>query len=324
MKDHLTLVNSISDIQVYIQQVEKRMRSESDGYHPELRVALAHLLSSGGKRIRPTLALLTGRMLGADPTDMVTIGASIELLHTATLVHDDLIDGSLLRRGNATLNAQWSAGATVLAGDFLFARAAKLAAETDSVAIMRLFAEALTAIVHGEITQMFSIGLASRDDYYKRIYSKTASLFEVAAAAAATLSPVNVEVVMAMRRFGKKIGMAFQIVDDILDFTGEQATIGKPAGSDLRQGLITLPALYYLEVNPDDPDIISIKSGYQSEDERIDRLVRSIRESGAIQQAMEEARRYVDFALTILVKQPAGEGRQALEDLANYIVHRHH
>lgn len=325
MKDQLTQILTLSDIQESIQQVENRIHSESDGYHPELRVALVQLLSSGGKRIRPTLALLTGKMLGADPGGLITISAAIELLHTATLVHDDLIDGSFLRRGNATLNARWSVGATVLTGDFLFARAAKLAAETNSITAMRLFAEALTVIVNGEITQMFSSRvLASREDYYKRIYSKTASLFEVATTTAASLSPVNDEVVMAMGRFGKKIGMAFQIVDDILDFTGEQATIGKPAGSDLRQGLLTLPAIYYLEAYPDDPDVISFINGNPAEDEGIERLVNSIRESGAIQQAMEEARQYVDFALSILVEQPMSEGRQALEDLSNYIVHRHH
>jgi geranylgeranyl pyrophosphate synthase len=142
-------------------------------------------------------------------------------VHTATLVHDDLIDGALLRRGIVTLNAQWSPAATVLTGDFIFARAAKLAAETDSVPVMRLFAETLATIVNGELTQMFtSRGLASREDYLQRIYAKTASMFELATAAAALLSPVGLPVVNEVRRFGTDVGMAFQIVDDP-DFTGE-------------------------------------------------------------------------------------------------------
>ena len=124
-----------------IRQVEERMRSKSNGHHPDLRAALEHLLASGGKRVRPTVTLLTGRMLGADSDRLVTLAAAIELLHTATLVHDDLIDGSLLRRGIPTLNARWSPAATVLAGDYIFARAAELAAETSSVTLMKLFSE---------------------------------------------------------------------------------------------------------------------------------------------------------------------------------------
>ena len=128
------------------------MLAQADQHHPDLGVALEHLLSSGGKRVRPAVALLTGSMLGGDLDRLVTLGAAIELLHTATLVHDDLIDGSILRRGITTLNAQWMPAATVLTGDFIFARAAKLAAETNSIPVMHLFAETLAMIVNGEIT----------------------------------------------------------------------------------------------------------------------------------------------------------------------------
>ncbi len=181
-------------VQDQLPLVEARMRSQADKHHPELGSALKHLLSSGGKRIRPVVSLLTGRMLGADQARVVTLSAAIEMLHTATLVHDDLIDGSLLRRGIATLNAQWSPAATVLTGDFIFASAARLAAETDSISVMRLFSETLATIVSGEITQLFSShGLASREDYFQRIYAKTASMFELATAASAMLSPVDAE-----------------------------------------------------------------------------------------------------------------------------------
>jgi len=320
----LNTVNFITPIQERIQQVEERMMAQSNGNHPDLGAALRHLLSSGGKRVRPAVALLTGGMLGGDPDRLVTLGAAIELLHTATLVHDDLIDGALLRRGIVTLNAQWSPGATVLTGDFIFARAAKLAAETDSVAVMRLFAETLATIVNGEITQMFtSRGLASRDDYLRRIHAKTASMFELATAAAALLSPVDEDVVEEVRSFGYEIGMAFQIVDDVLDFTGEQATVGKPVASDLRQGLITLPALYYLESNHGDPVIQALIQGQRVSDAQMESLVESIRKSGAIQQAMDEAGHYIDCALETLLDQPECVERQALEDLANYITLRH-
>jgi geranylgeranyl pyrophosphate synthase len=299
------------------------MRMQSDSHHPDLGAAMEHLISSGGKRVRPAVALLTGGMLSGDMDKLVTLSAAIELLHTATLVHDDLIDGALLRRGNATLNARWSPAATVLTGDFAFARAAKLASETDSVAVMRLFAETLAMIVSGELTQLFtSRGLANREDYNQRIYAKTASMFVLAAAASAMLSPVQSDVVEQMREFGYSIGMAFQIVDDVLDFTGEQATVGKPVASDLRQGLITLPALYYLDAFPDDADMRIILNGKQTGKADFERLVSAIRDSGAIQQSLQEARSYVDHGLELLSDMPENTERQALEDLALYIVQR--
>jgi len=316
-------VNFLAPVQDQIQRVETLMRSQATACHPDLDAALQHLLSSGGKRVRPAVALLTGGMLGGDENRLVTLSAAIEMLHTATLVHDDLIDGAFLRRGIATLNSQWSPAATVLTGDFIFARAAKLAAETDSVAVMRLFADTLAIIVNGEITQMFaSHGLASRENYDKRIYDKTASMFELATTAAAILSPVDDETIESMRCFGYSIGMAFQIVDDILDFTGEQATVGKPVASDLRQGLITLPALYYLDAVPNDPDMAAVLGGNHVGETVMSRLVASIRQSGAIQRAMGDAEGYVERALELLNQFPENTPRNALEGLARYFVSR--
>ena len=182
----MSTVTFFTSVQDQLHFVEQRIREQA-GYeqHPDLRSALEHLLSAGGKRIRPTLGLLVGNMLGAPEEKLITLGASVELLHTATLVHDDLIDGALLRRGMPTLNARWSPAATVLTGDFLFARAAKLAAETDYLPLMKLFSETLAIIVSGELTQMFSArGMIDRENYYQRIYAKTASLFEMSALAA--------------------------------------------------------------------------------------------------------------------------------------------
>lgn len=319
----LNTVNFLLPVQHLLPGVEALMLSQADQHHPDLEAALEHLLSSGGKRVRVAVSLLTGGMLGASPERLITLAAAIELLHTATLIHDDLIDGSLLRRGIATINAQWSPAATVLTGDFIFARAAKLAAEANSLPVMHLFAETLATIVNGEITQLFSSrGLASRENYEQRIYAKTASMFVLAAAAAAMLSPVNECIVEIAHSFGYHIGMAFQIIDDILDFTGEQTTIGKPVASDLRQGLITLPALYYMEMHPNDTDLKLVLNGKHYIDGPMDRLVEAIRQSSAIEQSMQEARGYVDKALGLLVDMPDCPERQALEDLAMYIVSR--
>jgi geranylgeranyl pyrophosphate synthase len=299
------------------------MRAQADESHPDLRAALEHLLKAGGKRVRPTVGLLVGNMLGAPQERLVTLGAAVELLHTATLVHDDLIDGALLRRGMPTLNARWSAAATVLTGDFLFARAAKLAAETDHLPLMRLFAETLATIVNGELTQMFtSRGLISRENYTQRIYAKTASLFEMAARAAAMVSPVDEAVIESMRRFGYEVGMAFQIMDDVLDFTGEQSAIGKPVGSDLLQGLVTLPAIYYAESHPEDDDVRLLKEGGWGNQERMERLVESIRASLAIQQATGEASQAIERALELLTPFDPSAEREALEGLARYVVDR--
>jgi geranylgeranyl pyrophosphate synthase len=321
----LTTATFFTPVQESIRLVEARMRAEADGHHPDLAAALEHLLASGGKRVRPAIALLTGGMLGADLDRLVTLAAAIELLHTATLVHDDLIDGALLRRGIPTLNSQWTPAATVLTGDFIFSRAAKLAAETDSVEVMRIFAETLTTIVNGEITQMFSSpGLTDREDYYRRIYAKTASMFELATTAAAVLSPVDEEVIETVRVYGYEIGMAFQIIDDVLDFIGEQDTVGKPVANDLRQGLITLPTILYMKSHPEDPDVKFVREGNHHYDEaRLARLATAIRQSTAIDEAIAEAQRFVCRGLDSLTGLPANTERQALEELAEYITRRH-
>ena len=306
-----------------LQEVETLLHAQADNAHPDLRAALEHLLSSGGKRIRPAVGLLTGQMLNAPHDKLLTLAAAVEMLHTATLVHDDLIDGALLRRGMPTLNAHWSPAATILTGDYMFARAAKLAAESDNLRLMKLFAETLATIVNGELTQLFvSRGVISRANYAKRIYAKTASLFEMTTQAAALVSPTNETVVEAMRQFGYHLGMAFQIVDDILDFTGEQETVGKPVGSDLLQGLVTLPAIYYAETHPDDPDVLCLTGGCYTEHERMERLVQSIRESDATGKSMKEAQAFINNAQEDLKSMPAVAERQALEDLTDYIVDR--
>ncbi|MCL4274636.1 MAG: polyprenyl synthetase family protein [Anaerolineales bacterium] len=319
----MNAVTFLSPVTQEIKLVEERMRAQADESHPDLRAALEHLLAAGGKRIRPTLSLLVGNMLDAPLEKLVTLGAAVELLHTATLVHDDLIDGALLRRGMSTLNARWSPPATVLTGDFLFARAAKLAAETDHLPLMKLFSETLAIIVNGELTQMFtSRGLVNRENYYKRIYAKTASLFEMTSRAAAMVSPADEAVTESMRVFGYEVGMAFQIVDDILDFTGDQNAVGKPLGSDLLNGLVTLPAIYYAEANPDDPNIQSLPNGGWTNTEHMTRLVEDIRASDASKQAMLEAESHVYRALNCLQSMPACAERDALENLARYIVDR--
>jgi len=323
LRTRVTPTDFFEPVRADLAAVEAKMRETMGGQHEALTGATEHLLASGGKRVRPAIALLTARMLDGEPARAVSLAAAIEMLHTATLVHDDLIDGSLLRRGIPTLNAQWSPAATVLTGDFLFARAAELASQADSVRVMRVFAQTLMVIVNGEINQLFvSRGHVSREDYFKRIYAKTASLFAVAAEAGALLGHADEATVAALRVFGKEVGIAFQIVDDVLDFTSDEAQLGKPVGSDLRQGLFTLPALCHLENNPGDHDITSLLNGRAGDPEIVRRVVQAVKDSGAIDAALAEARDYVKRAQDALTKMPDNLYRHSLFDLAEYLVSR--
>ncbi len=312
-------------VQDLLPEVEARMRGQTDGYHPALKKALDQLLDAGGKRVRPTVVLLVSSMLGVDREDSLNLAAAVELLHTATLVHDDLIDGSTLRRGNPTLNSTWNAPATILAGDFLFSQAASLGAQVESTAVMRMFASTLSTIVNGEIEQIFERNsVTHRKDYNQRIYAKTATMFEMAARAPAYLVGKEDQYDEALRVYGYSVGMAFQIVDDVLDFSSDAKTLGKPVASDLRIGLLTLPAIYYLEGHPADERLKQFQSGGQLDAAVMEGLVQDIRNSGAVEKAREEADQQVQSALKALEQLPLSPERSALADLANYVVERLH
>lgn len=299
------------------------MMRSFDGHHPSLGKALSHLLSSGGKRIRPTVAILAGKMLDVEMEHLILHAAAIEMLHTATLVHDDLIDGALLRRGIPTLNARWSAGATVLTGDYIFARAAHLAAQTGSLELIESFASTLMTIVNGEITQLFELEPADlQQSYYDRIYAKTASLFEISTAGVALIGRCDDETYETMRTFGHHIGLAFQIVDDVLDFTGDQESVGKPVGSDLRQGLLTLPTLLYLEQHEDGRNLARSLREKEVDDLELEQLIDAVRTSPAIGLALQKAERFTQQGEELLTNMPATPERGALIEIARYVVRR--
>ena len=321
-------MNVINDIQEYvkpdIKHVEECILEQAKGYFPDISIALELLLSAGGKRIRPTITLLAGKMLGSENKRLITLASAIELLHTATLVHDDLIDESLLRRGNPTLNAKWSPSATILTGDFLFACAAKLAAETDSLSVMKLFSQTLITIVNGEIIQLMNPIVENRKKaYFERIYAKTASLFETSTCSAALISPADDETVARMKNFGRNIGLAFQILDDVLDFIGSEEQIGKPIGGDVRQGIITLPLLIYSESYPDDELVKLLFNNKKLDDSQVEKLIESVTNSNAINLSLDEANHYTDQAIAYLNKNDASKEKNMLENLAHYLVNRH-
>jgi geranylgeranyl pyrophosphate synthase len=317
-----TTTELFAPIQEGLAEVETRLRQVAQGQHHSLTAATEHLLSSGGKRIRPAVTLLTAGLFATDLTPAVSLAAAIEMLHTATLVHDDLIDGALLRRGVPTLSAGWSPDLTVLMGDYLFARAAGLAAQVKDARVINLFAETLRVIVNGEIAQKFSQGCIGRDAYYERIYAKTAALFVLCTRAAAMLEGADEASLEAVSEFGRQVGLAFQIVDDVLDFVGDPGLVGKPLGSDLRQGLFTLPAIYYVQTHPDDQDVRALLNGNARDPGVIPRLVAAVRQSDAISQALREARELAARGQQALAWLPHSPHAAALAALADYIVYR--
>ena len=311
-------------VQTDLGLVEDAIRHVGDVEYPFLASLLKHVLASRGKRVRPALVLLSASFNDYRLENLVPLAAAIELLHTATLVHDDLIDDSDTRRGRATLHNLTSKAATVLVGDYLFANAAALCTETESVAVMRVFGEALMTIVDGELKQLFTSGYwrQSRDEYYKKIERKTASLLRTATETGAMLSGASRVQIEALREYGFNLGMAFQIVDDVLDFVGTEAELGKPIGSDLRQGTITLPAIRLLETEPDHEAIRRVCEDGDSSDEAIQWAVDAVKASDGIPFALEQARSFARKASSFLEELPDTAGRRALENLTYYVVER--
>jgi len=313
-------------IQDELAQVEAKLSSVSEAAYAPLAGALHILLDSGGKRLRPALTILASKFHAtSDSGAVIAAGAALEMLHTATLVHDDLIDGTLLRRGSPTLNASWDQASTVLAGDYIFAQAAAFAAETENPRVITLFARTLKTICEGELRQI--LGQMSweqpEEEYYDRIFSKTASLFAASAEAGAVLSGADESTVWSLRDYARDLGMAFQIVDDILDFSGDESVMGKPVGSDLRQGILTLPVFYFAKLHPDRLQRLRQSVENSEGGTGVARAVEMIRESDAIDAARKRAKQFVSQARGSLVTLPDGMARQALSALADFVVERH-
>lgn len=307
--------------------MEELILSENDLSYRPLAESLEAILKSGGKRLRPALTILASKLYPADSERPVIAAAAMELLHTATLVHDDFIDQSPTRRGIPTLNSLWPPAAVVLAGDHLFARAAFLAATTGSPRVVKIFARALKTICDGEIRQLFGAFGWPQDpeDYYYRIYAKTSSLFEASAEIGGVLSHAPEEAIQALKEYGKNLGNAFQIIDDVLDFTGDEATMGKPAGSDLRQGVVTLPVFYFVKSGGDESLVIkALKAGPEERETALKELVERIRNSPAIGLSVKEAANFAEKAKEAISSLPENPYRSALMALADFAVERNY
>ena len=290
---------------------------------PFLRQMLETALAGSGKLMRPAIALMGGRLGEYDLGKLVPLAASVELLHTATLVHDDVIDEAETRRGQQTPNALFGNAASVMLGDYMFAHAADFIAQTDDPKVVRLFAKTLMTLARGELTQDITVFEYSEDvtRYLDRITGKTASLFGTAAEGGAMAAGAPPEVCEAMRLYGVRLGIAFQIVDDILDFTGDPEVMGKPAGSDLYGGTLTLPAILYMQQRSDDNPIRKAFEGTRRK-ANLDRAIREILDSDVIEESRRTARQFGNEALAALNALPDGDVRQTLSALVDYVLDR--
>lgn len=309
-----------SPVAADIPRVTELLSTLGEGRQPLLGETLAHVFRSGGKRVRPALVLLSGK-LGTYPVEqLITLAASLEVVHAATLVHDDTVDEALTRRGLDTVNALWDGKVAILVGDFLFAQSAELAARLDSVLIMKLLSETVMAMSSGELRQYAASRSRSLDesDYLRRIQGKTASLFAMCCEGAAIVSDQSEREIAALREYGLNLGMAFQIADDVLDFTGDEHELGKPAGSDLRQGTITLPAILLAR---DAGANGSLKRRLLDGD-GVEELIAIIRNSEAPTQALARADEYAEKARAALQIFPSSDARESLRNMTDYVIAR--
>jgi len=318
-----SLASIYEPIQQELLQVEENLRQVTKVDSPYLAKPLHHVLSNGGKRIRPALTLLAGKFYHYNLKLLLPIATAVELLHTATLVHDDTIDNSPQRRGKPTLNSLWDNSTAILLGDYLFATSAYVASQTRNLRVMRLFAHTLMSICSGELDETSSAFDLSqlRTHYYWRIGNKTASLFSLAAQSGAILSKAPKEVVQALRDYSYNLGMGFQIVDDIFDFEAEGEEIGKPVGSDLLRGVLTLPTIVFLESHPEGDSVKGISDLHDNLD-KLNLVVGKIRQPSNIAQCYAIAAQFCSQGCSALNALPQNSVHQALVGLADYVITR--
>jgi geranylgeranyl pyrophosphate synthase len=307
-----------------LERVEASLSSLAQTDDHVLGPMLSTVLPGSGKRLRPALSLVIGRLGAVEPGALNHMAVGVELLHTASLVHDDIVDDSDTRRGAATLYARVGNALAVLVGDFLFSRAAHECVATGDLRVVRLFADTLGAMARGQIDEANSQlnghhawETLTREDYFRTIWGKTASLFVLACEGTGLLVGLDEPQTQALRAYGESLGLAFQVVDDILDFTSTEQELGKPVGSDLRQGTITLPVILLRDGGELDG---RYRSAFESED--VDLQVRLVQQSGAIAAAYAEAESLISRARGALEALPAGVERDALDVLARFVTQR--
>ena len=284
----------------------------------------SYIISAGGKRLRPLVVLLGARACGLTDARPHTLAAIIEFMHTSTLLHDDVVDTSDLRRGRATANALWGNAASVLVGDFLYSRSFEMMVALNDMRIMQVLASATNVIAEGEVLQLSKVRDASTDEatYMEVIRSKTAMLFEASTHTAAILARAPTEQAEALRRYGDSLGIAFQLVDDLLDYSGNAEAMGKNVGEDLAEGKPTLPLIYTMREGTAEQASLVRKAIQKGGTDDIAPIREAVENSGALEYTANLARQHADEAINLLQALPPSTYRDALEQLARFSVDR--
>jgi octaprenyl-diphosphate synthase len=290
---------------------------------PELA---GHLIAGGGKRMRPMLTLASAALLGYPGTRHHKLAAAVEFIHTATLLHDDVVDGSGMRRGKRTANLIWGNPASVLVGDFLFSRAFELMVEDGSLKVLRILSHASAVIAEGEVDQLTAQRQIETDEdqYLNIISAKTAALFAAACRVAPVVAEASEDDEVALECYGRNLGIAFQLTDDAIDYSSDAATMGKGVGDDFRDGKMTLPVILAYARGSDEERAFwrSAISGDRISDEDLAHAIRLLRSSDAIADTIERARQYARRAIDALARFPASKARAALVEAAEFAVAR--
>jgi octaprenyl-diphosphate synthase len=285
-----------------------------------------YIVDAGGKRLRPLLVLLSASALGGCTDHHIKFAAVIEFIHTATLLHDDVVDISSLRRGRPTANAAFGNAPSVLVGDFLYSRAFQLMVQLGNVEVLRHMADTTNTIAEGEVLQLVRAGQAqtTEEQYLEVITRKTAILFAAACYGAATLHGADQERCQALHRFGLNLGIAFQMIDDVLDYEGDPATMGKNVGDDLTEGKTTLPLIHAMLEGTAEEQSLLREAITAKSSERIGDVIAAVRRCGSLDYTRNQARQYQQAALADLQHFPPGPGRDALERITRISVDRDH
>lgn len=283
-----------------------------------------YIIQAGGKRLRPALLLLFAKALGYQGTHHHLLAAVVECIHTATLLHDDVVDESILRRGRQTANAIFGNAASVLVGDFLYSRAFQMMLLTGQLRVMSIFAETTNTIAEGEVLQLLNMHNAqvSQADYFQVIRFKTAKLFEGAAQLGAVLAEANSEIEQAAAQYGQHLGIAFQLIDDLLDYAAETAQMGKQAGDDLREGKPTLPLIFLLEQGTVEQQALIRQALEQGETADFEHIRAVVQSSGALAYTQACAQREVDHAIAAISGLPPSPFQRSLIELCAFAVQR--
>jgi len=321
----MTFLSMLAPIADDMRRVDELISRRLESDVPLVRQVAEYLVAAGGKRLRPALLLLSSGAVGFRGEARLTLAAVVEFIHTATLLHDDVVDESKLRRGHETANAAFGNAAAVLVGDFLYSRAFQMMVDVDDMRVMRVLADATNTIAAGEVMQLMGSHDPDVDEsrYLEVIRRKTAKLFEAAARLGAVLARSSPEVESRLADYGAHVGTAFQLIDDVLDYSGEETTIGKSLGDDLAEGKPTLPLIHAMRAGSaaDKARVRQVILNGGRED--FGDVLAAIRASGSLDYARAAARREADAASAAIAALPESEFKRSLLELASFSVVRH-